>query len=215
MDGARRQAELQEGRPRATADRELATDAHPEDRVREAEMILHGLASRRDRVTERRLGRRLGLGPRLAPDRLVNRIDAERRRPVRSREPDAQVVRMRAPRIARNVHDLVVGDLGMGHEIAGREPADAPSGGPERALVLEVQPPGVGAVELVLNPGALPYSLRAGVPERVEVSHIVGHPEPVVQRDGLERAVSRPFLQHADPEVGRVAELMDGLAARV
>src|SRR6266568_5097259 len=60
VDGARRQAELQEGRPRATADRELATDAHPEDRVREAEMILHGLASRRDRVTERRLGRRLG-----------------------------------------------------------------------------------------------------------------------------------------------------------
>src|ERR1051325_11796635 len=168
-------------------------------------MVLYGLAPRRDRVTERRPGRRLGLGPRLAPDRLVNRIDAERRGPVRSREPDPEVVRMRAPRIAPNVHDLVVGDLGMGHEIAGREPADAPSGRPERALVLEMQPPRVGAVELVLNPGALKYSLLARVPERVEVGHIVRNPEPVVQRDGLERAGSRPLLQHADPDAGRVA----------
>src|SRR6267143_4857816 len=79
-DGPYHQAELQTDRFRRALERDVATRADAEHRVGEFEPVLHRLAADGDRVASERDGLSDCVSPGVAPNRLVNRIDAERRR---------------------------------------------------------------------------------------------------------------------------------------
>ena len=103
----------------------------------------------------------------------------------------------------------------MGHPIGGCEPSDAPARRCEGTLVLKVHAPGIGAIEVVLQAGAQDLPLRARIPHRIEVAHVVPHPEPVEQHQRLQRPVASPFLEEPEPDVERVPELLEPGAAGI
>src|SRR5213079_3723819 len=75
VDGLNHDAELQAQRLPQTGQRHLATHPHPEQPVREAEAVFDGLAAHRNRVACGRDDRRGRIGPGVAPDRLIDRVD--------------------------------------------------------------------------------------------------------------------------------------------
>src|SRR5882724_8869140 len=127
----------------------------------------------------------------------------------------AVLVRVGMSRLLRNVQDVGVGSVRLRRAIGGRQPADAPSRLRERTLVLDLYAPALGDIAVALEPRALGELLGTWIPERVEEGHIVGHPEPLVQDNRFERAVSFPFLEKAEPGIDRFAELRDSRAAGI
>src|SRR3989442_193885 len=74
-DGADHQTELQSGRLPERPQLHVPTEAQPHEPVREAETVLDGLATHRDRVASRREDRRGPIRPGVAPDRLADHVD--------------------------------------------------------------------------------------------------------------------------------------------
>src|SRR2546430_227478 len=180
VNGAHREAELQGGGPGEGPERDLATHADADQRVREVKAVFDRPAPHRDRTTTDRDDRRLGLGPGGAPNRLVHDVHAEHRRPVGAGNADAELVRGGAPRVLRDGPDVAVRPVGLRDAIAGRQPADAPFRCGQRTLVFDLYSPPLGEIAIALEAGTLQEPLGARIPEHVEESHFVRHAEPLV-----------------------------------
>src|SRR6266571_4036063 len=78
--------------------------------------------------------------------------------------------------------------------------------------VLDSPTPTLSAVE---RPGARGDLLRAGVPEEIEVRHLMRHREAVLEDECFQRLPVRPFLQGTEANIHVVPELFEVHAAGV
>ena len=121
-DGPHHQPELQADHLGRALEIDVASHADPEHRVGEPEAVFDCLAAGRDGVAAERGGRRDGVRPRVASNRLIQGIDAERLPAQHLGQPYAEIVGIRAARIPGDhghVRDLVVRQLGMRRAIDG------------------------------------------------------------------------------------------------
>src|SRR3989441_5133260 len=221
VDGAHHQPELQADRLRRACERDVATHADAEHRVGELEPVFDRLAADRNRVAPERGGRSDRVSPGVAPNRLVNRIDAERRWTQHLGQSHAEIVRVGAARIPRNhgdIRDVIVRELGVRRAIDRRHPTDAPTGRRERHLVLELCAPCVRMIEVVVGARLQHDLLQSGIPELIHIEDVVRSCEAVVEDDRLEgprATLARPFLQRTHPEIDSMAGLRDSNTAIV
>ena len=75
--------------------------------------------------------------------------------------------------------------------------------------------PGIGLIEILLQSRPLGELLCAGVPERVEVEHVVRCREPVVHHHGAQRPAGSPLLEGTQAQVHSVSLLAETRAPRV
>src|SRR3989442_115521 len=193
VDGAHREAELQGGGPGEGPERDLATHADADQRVREVKAVFDRPAPHRDRTTTERDDWRLGLGPGGAPNGLVHDVHAEHRRPGGAGNADAELVRGGAPRILRDVQEVAGRRVGLRDAIGGRQPADAPFRCRQRTLVFDLHAPPLGEIAIALEARTLQELLGARIPEPVEGRDPGPQPERLLPDDRFEWPVAGPF----------------------
>ena len=106
---------------------EVALNPHPDPDVREGELILDRLLARPDHVAGMSDRVCRGVGPRIAPDRLQDDVDPVGRPLSGPGDTHPEVIGPRVARVAGDVLDLVVGDLGMRLSVHGRRDSETPS----------------------------------------------------------------------------------------
>ena len=125
------------------------------------------------------------------------------------RETDAHVERITVSRVPRDVHDLVVRDLRVVLSICRENSAHSPAGFAHRLVVSQVGAPRTGLVEIGLEARLLLRSSGHRVKYEIDLSHIVSHVEPIVQKYGFEVPIANKLLTQAKAEVRNVSLLAD------
>src|SRR5918999_433806 len=164
-DHAHRQSKLKREEGLAVDDASFLGDAKPEHRVREAEPVFDRARTSGDRLPADRLDRSFGVRPRVTANGLEDRIDAPRRAEKLPAYAEADVVRMRTARVPRDVHDLVVRNLRMRRQVDGEACAGPPPLSSKRLLVLEMGPPGVRTIVVMLDTLTRNRLPLLGIPE--------------------------------------------------
>src|SRR5438876_8040651 len=221
VDGAHHQPELQADRLRRAFERDVATHTDAEHGVGELEPVFHRLAADGNRIAPERGGRSDRVSPRVAPNRLVNRIDAERRWTQHLGQSHAEIVRGGAARIPPThgaMRDVIARAHGLSSRWRSQHPAGASVGCWERHLVLELCAPCVRMIEVVVGARLQDDLLQSGIPELIHIEDVVRSCEAVMDDDRLEgprATLARPFLQRADPDVDSVTGLLYATTAAV
>src|SRR5438093_220363 len=123
VNDVRREPELKSERILNALELEVLREPRAHDAIREAELILCRLPAGRYRAPRSGGDRRRRLAPRVAPDRLVDRVHAERRRAIRPGDEQAEAGVERTPRLP----NALAAGVQLVHAV------DSPEAGPEHA----------------------------------------------------------------------------------
>src|SRR5688572_9182122 len=136
-----------------TADREVPTRTKTKLDVVEAKRVLDRLLARRYRSPADNRGVVRRVCPGVGEHRLINQIRGKRSSSYEACDSQTGVETMRRARIARDVLDDIVGNLGVRQTVDCAEPAQTPSFRSYRPRVFAVHAPDVGSI--LVQVGAL------------------------------------------------------------
>ncbi len=207
--GAQLQTELE------PAPAEVVSNAHPDFRVQEGELVLYRLLARSDQIADGSDRVARGGGPGVARDRLQDEVDPVGRPLSGLGNTHAKVICPGIARVPGDVLDLVVRDLGMRLPVQGRRGSEAPSTPGQGLGEAQMETRRVRLIEISFHARHPLSDFPILVPEPIQIVNLVRHVEAVVKKEYLEGPSALPFAEEAEAQIHAMAILFDPFAEGV